>query len=74
VRLYTEKDGGGELKGTFYVDGLGNFFSTREIDWNTGYYVTYVDEGGIARHMQLKVTDGNCNRCHGEFDYRIAIP
>lgn len=74
IRLHTLPNGQGELKGTYYIDGKGNFYSTAKIEWNQTLYVSMYDANGNAKHMQGVTNDGNCNRCHGAADDRLVLP
>ncbi len=74
IRIYTEPNGQGQLKGTFYVDSRGNFYSTATIAWSEEYYVAFDDGNGNTKHMQNKVNSGDCNSCHGTFANRIFAP
>jgi hypothetical protein len=64
VKLYSEPNGGGELKNTIEVDALGNFYSTEQIDFGNGLYPT-VQGDELNKNMLSSITDGRCNSCHG---------
>ena len=74
VRLYTQQNAQGILKGTYYIDAKGNFYTTAKIDWGAGLYASMYDANGNAKHMQGITNDGNCNRCHGEASERLVLP
>jgi hypothetical protein len=64
VKLYSEPNGGGELKNTIKVDALGNFYSTEQIDFGNGLYPT-VQGDELNKNMLSAITTGRCNSCHG---------
>lgn len=72
VKFYTGPQGSGELVKTIEVDGKGNFYSTENINFDNGLY-TLVENNTNTRHMASKVTNGNCNSCHGNSHERIWI-
>lgn len=74
VRLYTLQNAQGQLRGTYYIDGRGNFYSTAKIEWGEGLFVSIYDANGNTKHMQGRTNDGNCNRCHGATDNRLVLP
>lgn len=72
IKIYTGPQGSGELVSTIEVDGKGNFYSTENINFDTGLY-TLVESNTSTRHMASKITNGNCNSCHGNNHERIWI-
>ena len=64
VKLYTAINGTGTLKYTVQGDALGNFYTTENIDFGTGLYVS-VQGTGAPKHMTTPITIGKCNSCHG---------
>ena len=70
VRLYTEPNGQGTLKYIFPVDGRGNFYSTKTIDFGSGLYAT-VQGGQTTQYMPVSVTIGQCSSCHGVTEDKI---
>ncbi len=73
IRLYTEPNGQGNNKGTLYTDARGNFYTTQSIDFSADLYPVLVDGDDNKYFMITPVTEGNCNRCHGEFAQRIKV-
>lgn len=65
VKLYTLPNGNGDLKYTLEVDGLGNFYSTENIDFSIGLYPAIFHANGNAKYMPTAVATGACNSCHG---------
>ncbi|MFN5416757.1 MAG: hypothetical protein ACK5B9_06835 [Flavobacteriia bacterium] len=63
VKLYTSPNGGGSLKYTFEVDGLGNFYTTDKIDFGSGLYPAVTGNNG-TKYMSSAITSGQCNSCH----------
>ena len=66
VRLYTQPDGGGELRATIPVDAKGNFYTTDAIDFSGGVYPSAAGPSGSEMFMSSKITAGQCNSCHGK--------
>lgn len=70
VKLFSGPNGTGNLVATIEVDGLGNFYSTNNIDFSSGLF-TSVSGNTATEHMNSSITTGNCNSCHGESVDRI---
>ena len=70
VKLYSGPNGTGTLVATIEVDGLGNFYSTNNIDFGSGLY-TSARGNTTTKHMITSINTGNCNSCHGESVDRI---
>ncbi len=70
VKLYTGVNGTGTLKYTIQGDALGNFYTTQNIDFGTGLYVS-VQGTGAPKNMLTVVTNENCNSCHGTSTEKI---
>jgi len=64
VNLYTGINGTGTLKYTIAGDALGNFYTTQNIDFGSGLYVS-VQGSAAPKHMTTAITNGKCNSCHG---------
>jgi len=73
VKLYTGVAGTGTLRGTIYVDGNGNFYTTNTIDFTGGLYPTVTGKSGSVSSMDSPVTDGKCNSCHGSSTDKIFV-
>ncbi len=59
-----------DLVATIEVDNLGNFYTTQNIDFENGLYVSVV--GANTNNKMLgKITSGQCNSCHGVTTDRI---
>ena len=65
IKLYSEPMEGGKLKASIEVDGLGNFFSSKKLNFSNGLYPTVIGPGGNKKHMSSSTTSGSCNSCHG---------
>ena len=70
VKLYSEPNGAGILIETIQVDGLGNFYTTDNIDFENGLYVS-VSGDNATEHMVSPIFSGQCNSCHGTSTSRI---
>lgn len=71
VKLYTESPSSGNPLKVVEVDKNGNFYSTERIDFEVGLFVSVSGESEIFMHSPI--TDGACNRCHGESTDKIQI-
>ncbi len=72
VKLYTEPNGGGILKHTIQVDALGNFYTTETIEFGSGLYPSITSKNSV-KYMSSKITNGQCNSCHGVSTSRIWV-
>lgn len=70
VKLYTGPNGTGALKHTIQVDKKGNFYTTELMDFSEGFY-TLVEGDVTTNHMISKISNGQCNSCHGSSTDRI---
>lgn len=70
VNLYTGPNGTGSLKYSINVDGLGNFYTTGNIDFSGGLYPS-VQGIGTTKYMSSAITTGQCNSCHGVTNDRL---
>lgn len=70
IQLYTGRNGTGELVKTIEVDAKGNFFTTENIDYGQGLYVSAQGDL-IAKYMFSPITNGACNSCHGVTTDRV---
>ncbi len=73
IRMYTQPNGQGQNKATLYTDNSGNFYTTQAIDFSQDLYPVLIDGNNKEYYMVSPVTEGNCNRCHGEFAQRIKV-
>ncbi len=64
VKLYTEPNGSGTLKATIEVDKKGNFYTTASLDFGSGLYPA-VEGNSTTKYMNSKISNGQCNSCHG---------
>ncbi len=64
IKLYTEANGGGQLKYTFEGDAKGNFYSTDDINFGDGLFPSVQGPTG-TQYMSTSVKTGACNSCHG---------
>ncbi len=76
IKLYTKPKGKGKLVATIKTDALGNFYTTKEIDFAEGLYPTLLGTPGVkedTKHMTRRIFKGNCNSCHGPVTEKIGI-
>ena len=64
VKLYTGPNGTGNLVKIIEGDGLGNFFTTEDIDFGVGLYPA-IEGATTTRYMSTTAASGQCNSCHG---------
>jgi len=64
IYLYTLPNGQGSLKYTIEVDALGNFYTTENINFETGLYPVHVNNTGNLKYMQSSIISGQCQSCH----------
>jgi len=64
VNLSTGINGTGTLKYTIWGDASGNFYTTENIDFGSGLYVS-VKGTAAPKYMTAAITNGKCNSCHG---------
>lgn len=72
IRLYTGPGATGDLVGTIEVDGRGNFFTTRAIDFERGLYPVLYGKREVE-YKALVTTSGECSRCHGVRVERLNV-
>ncbi|NOT51790.1 MAG: hypothetical protein HOP10_11005 [Chitinophagaceae bacterium] len=76
IKLYTKSKGQGKLIATIKTDALGNFYTTKEIDFKAGLFPTLLGTPGVkedTKHMKRRIFNGNCNGCHGPAAERLGI-
>jgi len=64
IRLYTQPNGGGQLKYTLEGDSKGNFYTTEDVNFGDGLYPSVQGPNG-KKFMSTSVKKGACNSCHG---------
>jgi hypothetical protein len=73
VKLYTQANGGGTLRGTVYADSKGNFYTTAGIDFSGGLYPSITGKSGNIAYMASSITQGACNNCHGNSASKLFV-
>jgi len=71
IDLFTGANGTGDLVKSIEVDGNGNFYTTKKIDFSQGLYPTVTNNAGVKRSMSFAPTTGACNSCHGVITSKI---
>jgi hypothetical protein len=73
IKLYTQANGGGTLRGTVYADARGNFYTTESIDFSGGLYPAIIGTSGSISYMPVSTTQGACNNCHGGSTAKLSV-
>ena len=55
------------------VDGVGNFYTTHDIDLSQGFYPVVTSSEGYKKTMSTVTTNGACNSCHGVSTSNIYV-
>lgn len=71
IYLYSDPDGKGTLKYTIEVDGEGNFYTTKSINFEGGLYPVHENTNGVKKFMQSPILSGQCQSCHNVSTDRI---
>ena len=72
VRFYSAVNQGDTLLYTLEVDGLGNFYTTEQIEYSGNIFVSV--SGDIeTRSMVTPLSSGSCNSCHGDTYERVWV-
>jgi hypothetical protein len=58
IELYTQPDGNGSLVKRVAVDGLGNFYTTENVDFGNGLYPVAISSSGKRKFMQSTTNTG----------------
>ncbi len=64
IKLYTEADGGGQLKYTIEGDKKGNYYTTEDVNFGDGLFPSVQGPTG-TKYMSTSVKTGECYSCHG---------
>ena len=70
IKLYSGPNETGNFLGTIEVDGLGNFYTTNQIEFGNGLYPS-ASGNTTTKRMVTPVISGQCNSCHGQSVDRI---
>jgi len=65
IELYSQPNGNGNLIIRIAVDGLGNFYTTDNVDLGSGVYPVAISASGKRKYMQSSTNTGACSSCHG---------
>lgn len=74
INFYSEPAGAGSLIDSFDVDGNGNFYTTKVMDFTVNVFPSI--EGAAnetPRYMTDAIVQGDCNSCHGNSTLPITI-
>ena len=72
IKLYTGPNETGTLVKSVEVDGKGNFYTTADINFTNGLYVSVTGTTGNTNKMASSITTGQCNSCHGSSTEKIS--
>ncbi|MFZ1686340.1 MAG: hypothetical protein WAU70_02895 [Flavobacteriales bacterium] len=72
--LFTDTNGQGSLVRSLDFDGLGNVYTSEQIDFSHVVYPAVRTPAGDTVFMDVPIRDGACNRCHGVSTARITAP
>ncbi|MBI9069573.1 MAG: hypothetical protein JEZ09_19915 [Salinivirgaceae bacterium] len=72
VKLHTGLNGTGTLTATIQADAKGNFYTTEDINFGNGVYVS-VNGNLTTTNMYVPISNGACNSCHGASTDRIWV-
>jgi mono/diheme cytochrome c family protein len=70
INFYSGLNASGDIKYTIQGDELGNFYTTQNIDFSNGLYVSVAGDK-TTKVMSSKITAGQCNSCHGSTTGKI---
>jgi len=73
-RLFTKPLGKGDLKLQLQGDALGNIYTSESITFGSGLFQAIINAAGDTAFMNQAISDGACNRCHGNTTGRITLP
>lgn len=72
VKLYNGPNGTGTLVKTIEVDSKGNFYTTADLNFGNGLYITVTGTTGSVTKMGSSISTGQCNSCHGSSTGKIS--
>ena len=72
IKLFAGENGSGGEVGVIEVDGLGNFYTTENINFTDGVFPAVVSDNGM-KYMSTSVNTGRCNSCHGVSTKKLWI-
>ncbi len=73
LKLYTGPNGTGDLVKTIEVDGRGNFYTSKTINFIGGLYPSITSKSGNTKYMGSPIQIGTCNSCHGATTSKITV-
>lgn len=65
MKLYTGPNGTGDMVLSLGVDGRGNFYTGKNINFIGGLYPAITSNNGYTKYMSTPIKIGACNACHG---------
>jgi hypothetical protein len=71
IKITSEPNGTGTLMGTFTSNKSGSFYTSGNINFGTGVYVSVTGSSGVVKSMATAVKTGACNSCHGSSSSKI---
>ncbi len=73
VRFFTRPLGQGEMRLGLQSDATGNIYSSDALTFGSGLFPAVIHNGDTA-FMAESISDGACNRCHGNSTGRVVVP
>ncbi len=73
VELWTKPNRTGEKVYELKIDGSGNFFTQKIINFKGGFYPVVIANNGNIKAMTTQTVQGACNSCHGVTEGVITI-
>lgn len=74
VRLFGGPEGSGGVKYQLQSDQNGNVYTSANLTFGAGLFPAVINASGDTVFMSGAVSDGACNRCHGQSTDRIELP
>ncbi len=74
VRLFAAAQGAGGVRYQFQTDANGNVYTSENITFGSGLFPAVISASGDTAFMTEAISDGACNRCHGQSTERIKLP
>lgn len=74
VRLFGAAQGAGGVRYQLQTDANGNVYTSENITFGNGLFPAVISASGDTAFMTEAISDGACNRCHGQSTERVKLP